>query len=55
MINYVLCVIYDKKFKNTQNNAYILKRGNNHAETHCKNVNVNKGFAKVLVVSHKEN
>lgn len=47
MINYVLklCLFYaKKKIKDAQNNAYILKRGNNQADTHFKNLNVNKVF-----------
>lgn len=56
MANYVLCIFCDKKnLKDTQNNAYIFKRGNNHADTHVKNLNVNKVYAKVLVVDHKGN
>lgn len=34
MVNYMLCVFYDKNLKGTQNNAYILKRDNNHADTY---------------------
>lgn len=54
MVNYMLCVFYDKNLKGTQNNAYISKGTTIMLiPINFCNLNVNKVYAKMLAVNHK--